>query len=29
MTPKGAEFDAILRNLSRPVIEGEIVHELH
>lgn len=29
MTPEGAEFDAILRNLSRPVIEGEIAHELH
>ncbi len=33
ITPEGARFDAILRSLNaqnhRPVIEGEIAHELH
>lgn len=28
-SPEGSEFDTILRNLSRPVIEGEAIHELH
>ena len=29
MTPEAAHFEAILRNLNHPVIEGEIAHELH
>lgn len=29
LTPQGAEFDALLRNLSRPAIEGELAHASH
>ena len=29
MTPEAAHFEAILKNLNHPVIEGEIAHELH
>lgn len=29
LTASGAEFDVLLRNLSRPVIEGELSHASH
>lgn len=29
VTPQGAEFDALLRNLSRPALEGELAHASH
>ena len=29
MTPESARFESLLRNLNRPVIEGEIAHEIH
>ncbi|MER2526740.1 MAG: hypothetical protein ABTR07_02310 [Candidatus Competibacter denitrificans] len=29
VTPQGAEFDTLLRNLSRPALEGELVHASH
>ncbi|MFZ1325932.1 MAG: hypothetical protein WAT67_07910 [Candidatus Contendobacter sp.] len=29
VTPQGAEFEALLRNLSRPALEGELAHASH
>ncbi len=29
LTPEAAHFENLLRNLNRPVIEGELAHELH